>query len=262
MPSVQAMDQQPEIRWHMRPCLIDFLVEIHFTFRLRPETLYLTVNIVDRYVSRRVTYIKHYQLVGCAALWIAAKFVDPEERIPTYQDLVQICQETYHESAFNQMEGHVLSTIQTLFVPNASDCLFLVVKGPSMDGPFTEDPIVRHVAYFLMEITLFYPEFIECSPSSIALAALTLARFLCGKAPRVSEAPDECFDVIDHLDMRLAHQAEDLSDVLVKKYSFAFYSKAAPFVVQYYLHGGRYIKRTPATNAEWKLHYELEVDAI
>jgi hypothetical protein len=68
MSSTQSMDQQPEIRWHMRPCLVDFLVEIHFTFRLRPETLYLTLNIIDRYVSRRVVYIKHYQLVGCAAL--------------------------------------------------------------------------------------------------------------------------------------------------------------------------------------------------
>ena len=106
------MDQQPEIRWHMRPCLVDFLVEIHFTFRLRPETLYLTLNIVDRYVSRRIVYIKHYQLVGCAALWIAAKFEDAKERVPTVQDLVQICRETYEESAFVQMEGHVLSTIQ------------------------------------------------------------------------------------------------------------------------------------------------------
>ncbi|KAJ7275340.1 cyclin [Mycena haematopus] len=240
MSSMQSMDQQPEIRWHMRPCLVDFLVEIHFTFRLRPETLYLTLNILDRYVSRRIVYIKHYQLVGCAALWIAAKFEDAKERVPTVHDLAQICRDTYDESAFIQMEGHVLSTIQwTLGHPTAEAWLRLMCVGPCI-----EDAKVQHVARFLMEITLFYREFIKFSPSSIALAALTLARFLCGKPRRMWEETEECFDIVDYLDTRLAKHVNDLSETLVKKYSFAFYSKAATFVVQYYLQGGRYDRPT------------------
>lgn len=241
MSSTQSMDQQPEIKWHMRPCLVDFLVEIHFTFRLRPETLYLTLNIVDRYVSRRIVYIKHYQLVGCAALWIAAKFEDAKERVPTVQDLVQICRETYEESAFVQMEGHVLSTIQwTLGHPTAEAWLRLHCCGPAI-----EDPKVQHVARFLMEITLFYREFIKYTPSTISLAALTLARYLCGKPRRVWEETTECLEVIDYLDTRLALHVNDLSETLVKKYSYAFYSKAATFVVQYYLQGGRFPSQAP-----------------
>ena len=220
----------------MRPCLVDFLVEIHFTFRLRPETLYLTLNIVDRYISRRVVYTKHYQLVGCAALWIAAKFEDAKERVPTVQDLVQICHDTYEESAFTQMEGHVLSTIQwTLGHPTAEAWLRLMCC-----GPFIEDAKVQHVARFLMEITLFYREFIKFLPSTISLAALTLARYLCGKSRRRWEETEECLEVIDLLDTRLALHVNDLSETLVKKYSFAFYSKAATFVVQYYLEGNRF----------------------
>jgi hypothetical protein len=239
MSSTQSMDQQPEIKWHMRPCLVDFLVEIHFTFRLRPETLYLTLNIVDRYVSRRVVYIKHYQLVGCAALWIAAKFEDAKERVPTVQDLVQICRETYEESAFVLMERHVLSTIQwALGHPTAEAWLRLHCCGPSI-----EDPKVQHVARFLMEITLFYREFVKYTPSTISLAALTLARYLCGKPRRIWEETAECLEVIEHLDTRLALHVNDLSETLVKKYSYAFYSKAATFVVQYYLQGGRFPSR-------------------
>jgi hypothetical protein len=226
---------------------VDFLVEIHFTFRLRPETLYLTLNIIDRYVSRRIVYIKHYQLVGCAALWIAAKFEDAKERVPTVQDLVQICRETYEESAFIQMEGHVLSTIQwTLGHPTAEAWLRLMCCGPCI-----EEPKVQHVARFLMEITLFYREFIKYPPSSIALGALTLARFLCSKPRRFWEETDECLEVVEHLDNRLAKHVNDLSETLVKKYSYAFYSKAATFVVQYYLRGGRFIRHAinslPAT---------------
>ncbi|KAF8634000.1 hypothetical protein AX15_001174 [Amanita polypyramis BW_CC] len=234
----QSMDQQPEIRWHMRPCLVDFLVEIHFTFRLRPETLYLTLNIIDRYVSRRIVSIKHYQLVGCAALWIAAKFEDAKERVPTVQDLAQICRDTYVESAFVQMENHVLSTIQwTLGHPTAEAWLRLMCCGTCV-----EEPKVQHVARFLMEITLFYREFIMYPPSTIALAALTLSRFLCGKTRRIWEETEECLEVINHLDTRLSKNVNDLSETLIKKYSYAFYSKAATFVVQYYLRGGRFVR--------------------
>ncbi|KAF8649865.1 hypothetical protein AX16_005627 [Volvariella volvacea WC 439] len=243
MSSTQSMDQQPEIRWHMRPCLVDFLVEVHFTFRLRPETLYLTLNIVDRYVSRRIVYVKHYQLVGCAALWIAAKFEDAKERVPTVQDLAQICQDTYEESAFIQMEGHVLSTIQwTLGHPTAEAWLRTMCC-----GPVPEDAKVQHVARFLMEITLFYREFVKYPPSTIALAALTLARYLCGKPRRIWEETEECLEVIDYLDTRLSKNVNDLSEILVKKYSYAFYSKAATFVVQYYLQGGRFAPYTMAS---------------
>lgn len=234
------MDQQPEIKWHMRPCLVDFLVEIHFIFRLRPETLYLTLNIVDRYVSRRIVYIKHYQLVGCAALWIAAKFEDAKERVPTVQDLAQICHETYEESAFIQMEGHVLSTIQwTLGHPTAEAWLRLMCC-----SPYIEEAKVQHVARFLMEITLFYREFVKYAPSAIALGALTLARFLVGKGRNIFEETEECLEIVEYLDNRLAMHVNDLSETLVKKYSYAFYSKAATFVVQYYLQGGRF-KRQP-----------------
>ncbi|KDQ63787.1 hypothetical protein JAAARDRAFT_53975 [Jaapia argillacea MUCL 33604] len=243
MGSMSSMDQQPEIKWHMRPCLVDFLVEIHFTFRLRPETLYLTLNVIDRYVSRRIVYVKHYQLVGCAALWIAAKFEDAKERVPTVQELAQICRETYDESAFIQMEQHILATIQwTLGHPTAEAWLRVMCC-----GPFMEEPKVQHVARFLMEITLFYREFVQYTPSAIALGALCLARFICGKGRRMFEETEECLEIVELLDNRLAKHVNGLSEVLVKKYSYAFYSKAATFVVQYYLRGGKFIRQPLAT---------------
>jgi G2/mitotic-specific cyclin-B, other len=239
MGSMTSMDQQPEIKWHMRPCLVDFLVELHFTFRLRPETLYLALNIIDRYVSRRVVYVKHYQLVGCTALWIAAKFEDAKECVPTVQDLVQVCRDTYEESAFVQMEQHILATIQwTLGHPTAEAWLRLMCHGLYM-----EEPKTQHVARFLMEITLFHREFVRFRPSAVALGSLTLARFLCGKSSPVLEETEGCLEIVDLLDQRLAKHVNDLSEVLVKKYSYAFYSKAATFVVQFYLKGGRFVRQ-------------------
>ncbi|KAI0094694.1 cyclin [Irpex rosettiformis] len=265
MPSLASMDQQPEIRWHMRPCLVDFLVEVHFSFRLRPETLYLALNIIDRYVSRRIVYVKHYQLVGCAALWIAAKFEDAKDRVPTVSHLAEICREAYDESAFIQMEGHVLSTIQwSLGHPTAEAWLRILCSGPCV-----EDPKIQHVARFLMEITLFYREFVEYVPSVIALGALTLARYVCGKGRRLFEETEECLEIVDLLDTRLAKHVNELSETLVKKYAYAFYSKAATFVLQYYLEGNRFERKalaplpmTPVKAKPSKVHTPTSVSTI
>jgi len=238
MSSATCMDQQPEIGWHMRPCLVDFLVEIHLVFKLRPETLYLTLNIIDRYCSRRIVFMKHYQLVGCAALWIAAKFEDAKERVPTVHDLHEICRKAYDLSAFIQMEHHVLTTIQwTVGHPTAEAWLRLACA-----SWYTEDQQTGHVARFLMEITLFHREFVPYGASSISGGALILAQSICGKPRMRNEELESALEVAELLDQRLADHINEVSDVLVKKYSYAFYSKASTVVLQYYLGGGRFAR--------------------
>jgi hypothetical protein len=49
-PNPCYMDSQPELNTKMRAILFDWLVEVHIKFRLAPETLYIALNIVDRYV--------------------------------------------------------------------------------------------------------------------------------------------------------------------------------------------------------------------
>lgn len=36
-----------------RSTLIDWLIQVHYNFKLLPETLFITVNIIDRYFSTR-----------------------------------------------------------------------------------------------------------------------------------------------------------------------------------------------------------------
>ena len=46
------MKNQPDINEKMRAILIDWLVEVHLKFKLYPETLYLTINLIDRYLEK------------------------------------------------------------------------------------------------------------------------------------------------------------------------------------------------------------------
>lgn len=51
-PKPGYMKQQKDINEKMRAILIDWLVEVHLKFKLVPETLYLTVNLIDRYLEK------------------------------------------------------------------------------------------------------------------------------------------------------------------------------------------------------------------
>lgn len=68
------MGSQPDINPKMRSILIDWLIEVHRKFELTPETLYLTINIVDRYLSVKTIPRKELQLVGISAMLLASKY--------------------------------------------------------------------------------------------------------------------------------------------------------------------------------------------
>ncbi|KDE05370.1 hypothetical protein MVLG_04281 [Microbotryum lychnidis-dioicae p1A1 Lamole] len=236
IPSVELIEQQPELQWYMRPYLVDFLIEIHLQHRLRPETLYLAVNIVDRYVSKRIVFKKHYQLVGCAALWIAAKFEDAKDRVPTVPELCQMCVGAYDESAFIQMEGHVLTTINWVIGhPTAEAWLRLAcVTGP------LESQRTQHVARYLMEITLFHKDYIPFNPSDIALGSLLLARYMLGQSRRVFDESERVLQIASMLDECLSVHINTVSAIVYKKYSHQFYSRASIFVSEWSLSGRRF----------------------
>lgn len=45
----EFMSNQTEITEKMRACLIDWIAELHYKFKLWPETLYVCVGIIDKY---------------------------------------------------------------------------------------------------------------------------------------------------------------------------------------------------------------------
>ncbi|EGO23557.1 hypothetical protein SERLADRAFT_438877 [Serpula lacrymans var. lacrymans S7.9] len=73
MPNPNYMESQKELAWKMRGILTDWLVQVHVRFRLLPETLFLCVNLIDRFLSARVVSLAKLQLVGITCLFVAAK---------------------------------------------------------------------------------------------------------------------------------------------------------------------------------------------
>ena len=68
------MASQPNITASMRAILVDWLIEVQENFELYHETLYLSVQLTDRYLSVTEVCKEYLQLVGATCMLIAAKF--------------------------------------------------------------------------------------------------------------------------------------------------------------------------------------------
>jgi G2/mitotic-specific cyclin-B, other len=58
----------------MRATLVAWLVEVHLKFKLLPETLYITVNLIDRFCELNTVKRSEFQLIGVTAMLIASKY--------------------------------------------------------------------------------------------------------------------------------------------------------------------------------------------
>lgn len=56
------------------------------------------------------------------------------------------------------------------------------------------------------------------------------------------EETGESLEIVDLLDARISGHVAELSETLIKKYSYPFYSKASTLVVQWYLVGNRFVR--------------------
>jgi cyclin A len=66
------MDQQRNINYEMRSILVDWLVDVAKEYSLHTETIFIAVNLMDRFLSLKSVRREKFQLVGATCMWIAA----------------------------------------------------------------------------------------------------------------------------------------------------------------------------------------------
>ena len=159
----------------MRSILVDWLIEVHAKFRLLPETLYLAINIVDRFLSERVVSLVKLQLVGLTSLFIASKY---EEVIPpSIQNFLYLAQDgDYTEEEIIRAERYMLQVLKfNMQYPTPMSFLRRSSKADEYDIQ------TRTLAKYLMEITLISEDFLPITPSLVASSAHYLARHMLNK---------------------------------------------------------------------------------
>lgn len=170
--------KQPFINESMRCILVDWLIEVHYKFKLFPETLYLTVNILDRFLSESAESItkRDLQLVGVTALLISSKY--EEMYIPELRDLTYICDGAYTEAKILRMEEKILKTLDyNVTVPTPYTFMVRFLKAAHADK------LMSQITNFVLDGTLLSLEHLTCvwRPSELAAAAVMIARRAVGR---------------------------------------------------------------------------------
>ncbi|PFH61908.1 hypothetical protein XA68_15924 [Ophiocordyceps unilateralis] len=225
IPNPQYMSHQDDLEWKTRGILLDWLIEVHTRFHLLPETLFLAVNIIDRFLSEKVVQLDRLQLVGITAMFIASKY--EEVLSPHVENFKRITDNGFSEAEILSAERFVLSTLNyDLSYPNPMNFLRRVSKADNYDIQS------RTIGKYLVEISLMDHRFIAYRPSHCAAAAMYLARLMLDRgewddalehyAGYTEEEVEPAVELmVDYLARPVVHEA------FFKKYASKKYLKAS-----------------------------------
>ncbi|TFK50692.1 cyclin-like protein [Heliocybe sulcata] len=233
-PVADEIDQnQDEVQWSDRPALIDNLVAWHHEWKLRSETLFLAVDLLNRYMARKRVALRHYRAVAFTALWIANKSAEVLWKEISIKDLMHACSNSWSSKHFQYQEQQILQTLDWRCQrPDA----FSQLRSFWFDK--NEDVEILQPASYILELSLAVRNFISVLPSCKAKAALILARMICGREVDLSEEPVEVCQCLYAFDDMLRGLSEDSVKFIVVKWSQPNRYNAAFTVREAYEDGG------------------------
>lgn len=195
LPPADYLRLQPDLNAKMREILADWMHEVAQRFRLSSEVLFLAMNLLDRFLSRKAVSRKKLQLVGCVALLLAAKY--EEIYLPEVADFITISDNAYSREHVLHMEGVMLNTLEfRLTIVSSNRFLARFANTPATPwlwaatraqqaiqldphAALADDSLRRtlqtpHLAQFLLESTLQSVRFLAYRPSTLAAAVVYL----------------------------------------------------------------------------------------
>lgn len=171
--SANYMEHQAQITEKMRAVLIDWIVSMCHSYHYDSETLFLTVRILDRFLSKRSVEKSKLQLVGMTAMLIASKL--EEVYSPSIRDLVHKASNQYRKEEFIQMERYMLGSLDWIVTSvTAHQFLNRFVRVAQMPTR------TQLLAKFFGELALADFRMLKYQPSLLAAGCVLLANKVLG----------------------------------------------------------------------------------
>lgn len=199
-----AVRAQDHIHHKMRTILLNWIAEVHGKFKLRQVTLFLTANIMDRYLSMVPIAREKLQLVGCTAMWIACKY--HEIYAPSVRDFTYISDRAFNKKQMIGMEEHIVKTLNfKLTIPTSLSFLARLNNvATGVMGAAAER--CNHLSNYLLERSLLDYKMLKYKPSVLAAACcytactLTAGGVWHDEIARAARTPKhEMAECIEHL---------------------------------------------------------------
>ena len=155
------MKNQTDINEKMRAMLIDWIIDVHFKFKLKADTLFLTVWLIDKYLSLKKVKRSKLQLIGVTCMLIACKY--EEIYSPEVFDFVYITENSYEKKDIINLELEILVLLEfNVTVPTSNSFYEIISSSLSFS---TQE---FYLGKYLLEMFLLDYRSLKYKPSEIA----------------------------------------------------------------------------------------------
>eukprot|EP01080_Neovahlkampfia_damariscottae_P001972 gene1972-1480_t len=196
--------KQTELTISNRKTIIEWLIDYHQKCRLKQESLFLAIQIFDRYLTSHDIKRKDIQVVVVAALRVACKYceLNPIRGIHssswTKEELIE---------KENEFLAHFDYNLTSLVTP------YIFLKKYEIENPQT--PNASLIANFFTELSFLYTDSVNYLASEIASASFELSCEILQMKPKVElvQKNEDCKQYLIYLFRRKKFTA------LEKKYT-------------------------------------------
>ena len=180
---IRANSKGFKVDFLMRKTAVDWLIQTHYKQKLKPATLYLCVNILDRFLSKiefEVTTMDKLKLMGLSSLLLASKY-EQRSAVGVY-DIEYMADYIYMPKEICQMEKLILKELGwILTVPTPYVFLIRNIRACLLSD---EDKIMENMVFFFSELSLTNHSIVcDYKPSLIAACSVYCARFFVERHP-------------------------------------------------------------------------------
>ena len=120
------MKNQSDINEKMRAMLVDWLIDVHFKFKLKANTLFLTIWLVDKYLSLKKVKRNKLQLIGVTCMLISCKY--EEIYSPEVFDFVYITENSYEKKDIIDLEMEILTLLDFNITVPTSNSFYEIIS--------------------------------------------------------------------------------------------------------------------------------------
>ena len=155
------MKNQNDINEKMRAMLVDWLIDVHFKFKLKANTLFLTIWLVDKYLSLKKIKRNKLQLIGVTCMLISCKY--EEIYSPEVFDFIYITENSYEKKDIIDLEMEILTLLDFNITVPTSNSFYEIIS--SLLCFSTQE---FYLGKYLLEMFLLDYRSLKYKPSEIA----------------------------------------------------------------------------------------------
>jgi hypothetical protein len=161
------LNTESEITPEMRAMVVDWLLEVHQIFHFQEKCLFTTIQLLDKYLSKKLINIDQFQLLALTALNIASK--QEEVEYPILDNFITISKNTVTKQEMIDMESDLISTIKfDILSPTVLDFFQIYAAICNLN------PVEVSQGLYIMNILLIDINMLKYKNSILAFAVLKL----------------------------------------------------------------------------------------